>query len=52
MKPCPLCGSLNHAFCGFCARCKEHTVFTAPEAGETPLSECCGASGEAYDRNR
>src|SRR3972149_2975118 len=26
-KPCHTCGATDHAFCGFCSRCKEHTTF-------------------------
>ena len=70
---CTLCGDLDHAWCGFCADCKEHTrglksclhcedvIYDAKPCPKSPtgqhvvdedseaLSECCGASGYAYD---
>ena len=51
MKACYLCGSSDHAFCGFCSRCREHTTFSSPEMDpdDPPISECCGALGDAYD---
>lgn len=76
-KPCYLCDSREHAFCGLCADCKDHAAFTREPCDECggcgevalprpaegtktcpsckgegwgeALSECCGASGHAYD---
>jgi hypothetical protein len=49
LDPCYLCGSTEHAFCGFCDRCHDHAEFTIEDDGDMPLSTCCGASGSAYD---
>lgn len=49
MAPCSLCGSLEHGACGFCSRCKEHTTFTIDPEDGSKMSECCSASGWAYD---
>lgn len=73
MSKCHICDSTEHAFCGFCARCKEHAgfvrdclhcqepAFEGERCRKSPtgkheqderteaLSECCGASGYAYD---
>ena len=70
---CPLCGAPDHAWCGFCADCHDHTrglksclhcedtIYDEKPCSKSPtgkheanedseaLSECCGASGYAYD---
>lgn len=45
---CSICSSSLHDACGFCASCHEHCTFQRDEAGDV-LSDCCGASGHAYD---
>ena len=48
---CWICDSMHHVYCGFCSRCREHCVFVRdPEDPQSEaLSDCCGASGWAYD---
>lgn len=49
---CYICNSVDHVFCGFCDRCHDHAMFVRSldsDEDQTPLSECCGAVGSAYD---
>ena len=45
VRPCTICGATDHAWCGFCAYCKDHTagLYDCARCGEQAYpGEKCG----------